>query len=79
MDYFGTPERNHPDVGVIAQEVQKVFPRATKEKEDGYIQVAYNKLVPLLIEGMKEQQNTIEQLQTRIEKLEKTQCQCRTK
>ena len=32
--------------------------------------VKYEKIVPLLIEGIKEQQNTIESLEARIKKLE---------
>ena len=51
--------------GVIAQDVQKVLPEAVHET-DGFLSVSYNKLVPLLIEGMKEQQLKIEELERRL-------------
>ena len=63
------------DVGVIAQEIQKVLPEVvhTRTKKSGFkgmLAVKYEKIVPLLIEGIKEQQNTIESLEARIKKLE---------
>ena len=51
--------------GVIAQDVQKVLPEAVHET-DGFLSVSYNKLVPLLIEGMKEQQKQIDYLTSRL-------------
>ena len=41
-------------VGLIAQEVREVVPQAVIEQSDGYLAVDYARLVPLLIEGMKE-------------------------
>ena len=49
-------------VGVSAQEVEKVLPEAVIEKEDGYKGVKYDKLVPLLIESIKELKAEIEEL-----------------
>ncbi len=59
-------------VGVSAQEVKKVLPEAVKPApiNPDYMTVQYDKLVPLLIEAMKEQQETIEDLKSRLEKLE---------
>lgn len=54
------------DVGVIAQEVERVMPEAVRNKEDGYKGVRYEKLIPLLIEAIKEQQVEIELLQARV-------------
>ncbi len=42
------------DIGVIAQEVQKVFPEVVTEDDQGYLSVAYAKLVSPLIEAVKE-------------------------
>ena len=36
------------DVGVIAQEIEKVLPQSVTERENGYKAVNYEKIVPLL-------------------------------
>ena len=52
-------------MGVIAQEVQKVLPEVVTEApiDDKYITVWYDKLIPLLIESIKE-------LSAKVDKLE---------
>jgi len=52
-------------VGVIAQEVEKVIPEAVHMNDDGYRSVSYDLLVPLLIEAIKEQQLQIEELKAK--------------
>ena len=42
------------DVGLIAQEVQSILPEAVAEKPDGYLGVQYDKVIPLLVECIKE-------------------------
>ena len=59
------------DVGVLAQELEKVLPEAVKDRDSGYKGVQYDKIIPLLIEGIKEQTEHIKDLKERIEKLEK--------
>jgi len=70
FDWNAGNYKGQHDVGVIAQEVEEVLPEAVSTDEDGYKAVAYDKLVPLLIEAMKEQQGLIESLQARISALE---------
>ncbi len=54
------------DIGVIAQSVEKVMPEAIKTNPDGYLSVYYYKLIPLLIETIKEQETRISDLEKRI-------------
>jgi Chaperone of endosialidase len=54
---FDTKEQ----IGLIAQEVEKVLPNVVHTSSNGYKGVEYEKIVPLLIEGMKEQQKQIDQ------------------
>lgn len=60
-------------IGVSAQEVQKVLPQIVKQSpiNENYLTVQYEKLVALLIEGMKEQQTQIEELKNRLDGLTK--------
>lgn len=65
------PDRKPPSgeqIGLIAQEVRDVVPQAAIEQSDGYLAVDYARLVPLLIEGMKEQQREIEKLKARLDR-----------
>lgn len=57
-------------IGIIAQEMEKVFPELVNTNDDGYKAVAYDKLTAALLEAMKEQQDQIETLQKRIKRLE---------
>jgi len=61
------------DVGVIAQEIEAVLPQLVTTRETGYKAVKYDKLVALLIEGIKEQQTQIEKLRIDLENYE---CKC---
>jgi hypothetical protein len=59
------------DVGVIAQEVEAVLPQLVQDRDNGYKAVKYDKLVALLIEGIKEQQQHIDNLTIQVEELKK--------
>ena len=73
-----TPPKN--DIGVIAQEIQEICPEAVtfapfdrdpvlgdfSKSGENYLTVKYEKLVPLLIEAIKEQQAQIEELKAKI-------------
>ena len=67
---LGASQDRDERVGVMAQEVMEVLPHAIKDapfdKTGTYKTVQYDKLVPLLIQAMKEQQSQIEELKTII-------------
>jgi hypothetical protein len=70
-------------IGVFAQDVQSVIPQAVKPAPfdtdneglsisgDNYLTVQYEKIVPLLIESIKEQQKQIEELRNEVNLLKK--------
>jgi len=58
-------ERGH-DVGVVAQEVQKILPEIVVERKNGYLGVDYKRIVPLLIESIKELKQEVEILKKKV-------------
>lgn len=62
------------DIGLIAQEVEAVFPQALNEGIGEFKSVNYNAMVAVLVEAVKEQQKEIESQQEEIKSL-KTQIQ----
>ena len=57
-------------VGLIAEEVEKVIPQLVHADDNGEKSVDYSKLSAVLIEAIKDQQVLIEELSNRIEELE---------
>ena len=53
------------DLGVIAQEVQSVLPEVVTERETGYLAVDYVKLVPVLIQAIKELSAKVKELENK--------------
>ena len=55
-------------IGLSAQEVKEVVPEAVSDAAigDGYMSVDYSKIVPLLVEAIKEQQKQIDELKAII-------------
>ena len=50
------------DIGVIAQEIQKVLPEVVTEDNKGYLSVSYGNIVGVLIEAVKELKAEVEKL-----------------
>jgi hypothetical protein len=61
--------RGH-DIGLIAQQVERIAPEIVTTRENGYKAVKYDKVNTLLVGAIKEQQKIIESLEDRISKLE---------
>jgi len=59
---FDWKESGDHDIGLIAQEVKKVFPELVAENAEGTMGVKYGNLVALLLEAAKEQKKTIDEL-----------------
>ena len=77
VECLGFNPSSKEDVGVLAQEVQKVLPEVVRrapfdhsesgsKSGENYLTVKYEKIVPLLIEAIKEQQCQIEYLKCKI-------------
>ena len=58
------PEKIH--MGLIAQEVDKVIPEVVKDLPEGKKAVAYQNIIGLLIEAIKDQQKQIDELKRKI-------------
>ena len=58
-------ERGH-DIGVIAQEVQKIIPEIVVERKNGYLGVDYKRIIPLLSESIKELKQEVEDLKKKV-------------
>lgn len=54
------------DIGVVAQEVERVFPEIVNTRDNGYKAVKYEKMVALLIEAVKDQQKQIDELKEKL-------------
>ena len=53
-------------IGLLAQEVQKNYPQLVKQNDKGELSVNYSGLVPVLLEGIKEQQKQMETLKQQL-------------
>jgi hypothetical protein len=59
-DFAGMNFDKGTQIGIIAQEIEKLFPELVRTDDKGYKAVAYDKLSVILLQGMKEQQQQIE-------------------
>ena len=59
-------QQSLPNVGVIAQDVEKVLPQLVHDRDNGFKGVDYAKLTGLLIEAIKEQQKQIDDLKSKL-------------
>ncbi|MFZ9846747.1 MAG: tail fiber domain-containing protein [Flavobacteriales bacterium] len=63
---------NNRQIGVIAQEVEKIYPELVFTDVDGYKSVDYSRFTPILLEAMKEQQKMIEEQRIELETQKRT-------
>ena len=67
---YNLQEQEDKHIGVVAQELEEVFPSLVKEDDEGIKSVKYSVFVPMLIKGMQEQQAKIAALETKVAALE---------
>lgn len=67
IDLEGEPRQ----IGVVAQEIEEVIPEVVVTGIDGIKSVAYQNIVAVLIEAIKEQNKSIEDLKKQVEELKK--------
>jgi hypothetical protein len=53
------------DVGVIAQEIEEILPQIVTNRDNGYKAVQYEKIIPLLIEAIKELSAKVKDLESK--------------
>ena len=71
VNYNFKDEPDKKQLGVVAQELQEIFPKMVSEYgEDGYLGVKYSIFVPMLIKALQEADDKIDALTARIEALE---------
>ena len=58
--------RKH-DVGLIAQDVEKVLPEVVANREDGFKAIKYDRVVALLVNAVHELTNKVEELEVKLE------------
>ena len=56
-------------IGLIAQEVEQVLPEVVRTGSDGYKSVAYDEIIGVLVEAIKDQVQAMDDQQAEIEKL----------
>lgn len=59
-------EDNRQHFGFIAQEVRELFPELVYEDDKGYLGIDYVSFIPLIIDELKHQKNSLEELRNEI-------------
>jgi len=67
FDWNEKSNKSGHDVGLIAQEIEEVLPEAVTTRDNGYLAVDYHKVVPLLVEAVKELSGKVDELQQKLQ------------
>jgi len=66
FDWNSSSKNEGHDIGVIAQEVEKILPEVVTTRSNGYKAVRYEKLTALLIQSNKELIEKVEELEKKL-------------
>ena len=66
FDWNDKSSHTGKDIGVIAQEIEKVLPEIVTTRDNGFKAVQYEKITPLLIEAIKELSHKVDDLQQKL-------------
>ena len=63
------PNRKKNEIGMIAQEVEKIIPQAIEPApfNNDYKTIKYDRIIPLLVECIKDQQKQIDELKNKLD------------
>jgi len=75
VEYDRIKNNNH-EVGMIAQEVEKIIPELVVENSEGYKMIYYENLSAVLVEAIKEQQEQINTLKQTVQELSTKLAEC---
>ncbi|KAE9009677.1 hypothetical protein PF011_g10173 [Phytophthora fragariae] len=64
------PHDGRRELGFIAQEVERVVPQVISTDSDGFKYVAYARLVPVVVEALKREQQRADESETRLRHIE---------
>lgn len=68
--HFAWKQDTRKSIGMIAQEVENVLPELVHEDVQGYKSISYGNMIGVLIQAVKEQQEQIRMLQSRLDRFE---------
>lgn len=68
--HFRWKSDQHPSIGVLAQDVQKIYPELVTQNEKGILSVNYMGLVGVLTEAIKEQQRKVDENSKMIKEIQ---------
>lgn len=69
IDQKEAEEANRTRIGFLAQDIKKVLPELVQTDENGIMSIDYIGFIPLIVESMKEMQQTIDDLKAEIKSL----------
>ncbi len=63
---FHWKDSDKPDIGLLAQDVMKLLPEAVDGDMEQGLKVSYDKLIPVLVESLKQLQQRVEDLESLV-------------